>query len=255
MLSSLLQKAGLRPGFALYSAIPKVLMAAAMVGGAGCLLSAGSAQADSTCTFGTTTALTPKKCSISVNDAFNTTTLLEGDKSLTFKDLPGDPTSVPYGGTITLSDLGFNFYTVATNFVGPLGPSIGPDTLAYDIKIISPGNYFTGVKLGAVSNIDAALVIKSEVSSPSLFAPLQVTSTQSDPPGAGVFLNLPGTLTSLSIRDTFSTPSPGALTSFTNTFRQKQDVPGPLPLMGAGMALGFSRKLRSRIKTSAKAKA
>lgn len=229
-------------------------MAAVMVGWAGSLLSAGSAQADSTCTFGTTTAVTPKRCSLTLNDALNTTTLTEGDKLLTFTDLPGDPTSVNYGGTVTLSDLGFNFYTVATNFVGPLGAGIGPDTLGYDLQVISAGNYFTGVKLGAVSNIDAALVIKSEVSSPSLFAELKVDQTESDPAGSGVFESIPGFVTKLSILDTFSTPSPGALTSFTNTFRQRQ-VPGPLPLMGAGMAFGFSRKLRSRIKASASADA
>ena len=34
---------------------------------------------------------------------------------------------------------------------------------------------------------------------------------------------------------------------------QGQPVPGPLPLLGAGMAFSFSRKLRSRIKASSAA--
>jgi hypothetical protein len=42
--------------------------------------------------------------------------------------------------------------------------------------------------------------------------------------------------------------------SFTNTVVQAappSQVPGPLPLLGAGAAFGFSRKLRARIKTKA----
>jgi hypothetical protein len=41
------------------------------------------------------------------------------------------------------------------------------------------------------------------------------------------------------------------LNSFTTTYTQ--NVPGPLPLLGAAAAFGFSRRLRSRIKTSAAA--
>ena len=62
MLSSLLQKAGLRPGLALHSTIPKILMAAAILGGAGSMLSTGSARATtwiSKCIF--TTAQTQCK--------------------------------------------------------------------------------------------------------------------------------------------------------------------------------------------------
>jgi len=41
------------------------------------------------------------------------------------------------------------------------------------------------------------------------------------------------------------------MSSFTTTYTQ--NVPGPLPLLGAAAAFGFSRRLRSRIKTSAAA--
>ena len=39
------------------------------------------------------------------------------------------------------------------------------------------------------------------------------------------------------------------LTSILDSY-QTQPVPGPLPLLGAGAAFGFSRKLRGRIKGS-----
>jgi hypothetical protein len=47
----------------------------------------------------------------------------------------------------------------------------------------------------------------------------------------------------------FTASSPRRLGSFTTTFTQ--NVPGPLPLLGGAAAFGFSRRLRSRIKTSA----
>jgi hypothetical protein len=44
-------------------------------------------------------------------------------------------------------------------------------------------------------------------------------------------------------------PNGRRLSAFTTEFTQ--EVPAPLPLLGAGAAFGFSRRLRSRIKTSA----
>jgi hypothetical protein len=40
----------------------------------------------------------------------------------------------------------------------------------------------------------------------------------------------------------------GNITQYGNIFRQ--EVPGPLPLLGAGTAFGFSRKLRRRLQAS-----
>ena len=42
------------------------------------------------------------------------------------------------------------------------------------------------------------------------------------------------------------TDNGGTISSFTNSFTQYTGVPGPLPLMGAGAAFGFSRRLRRR---------
>ena len=58
--------------------------------------------------------------------------------------------------------------------------------------------------------------------------------------------------------DTFFTTlivDPGSyVTQINTTLRQRDmisEVPGPLPLLGAGAAFGFSRRIRSRIKASA----
>jgi hypothetical protein len=56
---------------------------------------------------------------------------------------------------------------------------------------------------------------------------------------------------SITVDQQFTASSPRRLASFTTSFTQ--EVPGPLPLLGAAAAFGFSRRLRSRIKTSAAA--
>jgi hypothetical protein len=61
-----------------------------------------------------------------------------------------------------------------------------------------------------------------------------------------------GTLSS-AFTNTFNVTSQG-FTTFDNSVDQKaatSSVPGPLPILGAGAAFGFSRKLRSRIKAAA----
>jgi hypothetical protein len=44
------------------------------------------------------------------------------------------------------------------------------------------------------------------------------------------------------------TSNDGTIFSFENSYKQGTAVPGPLPVLGAGVAFGFSRKLRRRIK-------
>ncbi|MFY7929376.1 MAG: hypothetical protein ACOVS5_10950, partial [Oligoflexus sp.] len=48
------------------------------------------------------------------------------------------------------------------------------------------------------------------------------------------------------VRDTYTVDAGSQLDNFTNTFQ----TPGPLPILGAGAAFGFSRKLRGRIKAA-----
>jgi len=61
-----------------------------------------------------------------------------------------------------------------------------------------------------------------------------------------------GEVKSISVMDTYAV-SVGSINSFQNSFTQKPDqtdpeqVPGPLPLLGAGAAFGFSRRLRTRV--------
>ncbi|MGA1302701.1 MAG: hypothetical protein ACO3ZD_01530 [Cyanobium sp.] len=49
------------------------------------------------------------------------------------------------------------------------------------------------------------------------------------------------------VRDVVTTTGGGVIPNMNNDFR---NVPGPLPVLGAGAAFGFSRKLRSRMKAA-----
>jgi len=79
-----------------------------------------------------------------------------------------------------------------------------------------------------------------------------VSSVFSYPAPGGPIINVPN-LTTLAFTNTLTVASgKDGPTSFTNTISQTEaGVPGPLPLLGAGAAFGFSRKLRVRVKTAA----
>ena len=53
----------------------------------------------------------------------------------------------------------------------------------------------------------------------------------------------------ITVRDTWNVVSKDVLTNIKDTYTQ-EEVPGPLPLLGAGLAFGWSRKLRSRVRAA-----
>jgi hypothetical protein len=69
-------------------------------------------------------------------------------------------------------------------------------------------------------------------------------STNGSPSGLIGFSNT--SYNTIYVKDTYSVNAGGQLDNFTNTFQ----TPGPLPILGAGAAFGFSRKLRGRIKAA-----
>jgi hypothetical protein len=60
-------------------------------------------------------------------------------------------------------------------------------------------------------------------------------------------IDIVGQPTTIWVRDEYNIGDGGQLDNYTNTFKA---VPGPLPILGAGAAFGFSRKLRGRIKAA-----
>ena len=260
MLSSLLQKAGLRPGLALHSTIPKVLMAAVILGGAGSMLSAGSAQAalltwsevfaDSSGLCNNLASLDPR-CTVGDKTMSNFTT----NYTLI---APPPEASATNTSTVQLSELN-GIWDIDFDFLpGQFADTSQTYSLSYDIEITDPSKMFATASVGALcnqANVGPCTVRKqiayyiNNILQP-IDASLTMVAVNSNAAGP---VAIAAGITKMRIYDSWSVQFPGSLDGISNNFTQS-DVPGPLPLMGAGMAFGFSRKLRSRIKASASAK-
>ena len=120
-------------------------------------------------------------------------------------------------------------------------------TSEYTVEKLTPGFWFDQVDLtwNQVPGGNAAVSAKYE-----FFDRNAPTVALGDPiilTNSGSIANIVGIQPTLvKVTNTY-TPNSGAIDNVENTFR---NVPGPLPILGAGAAFGFSRKLRSRIKAS-----
>jgi hypothetical protein len=127
-------------------------------------------------------------------------------------------------------------------------PAIGPGFISYDIAITPPtspvcdmvicGPYFE--KIGFAASIMGDATAKKTVYDMNGMVVAELF------PGAMVDIT-PLMLDKLLIIDEWDPGMVGSVDNLVNNFSQ---TPGPLPLLGAGAAFGFSRKLRSRIKMS-----
>jgi hypothetical protein len=145
--------------------------------------------------------------------------------------IPPDPHSTDIWGSV------FFFFA----------PPTMPDSTEYLVRITEPGYHFEDVGLFAELMGDAS--VKKDVytvlngGKGSLIGSLTVDSSNTE----NVWLPLHG-YQELYIIDSLDPGSMGNIQSYVNLFRQ--EVPGPLPLLGAGTAFGFSRKLRRRLQAS-----
>jgi len=258
MFSSLLQKAGIRPGHALHPTVPKLLMAAAMAGGTGSLFAPGSAQAAVICNFGLGASPTVCATGQSYTNADKILTLITtptagiGNLEFVANQFP------PPGPDNDTWNLKTNFFP---NAFGPSG-STGVFTYKFEIdQTLAPEAYFKRVSLGSISNtpnpIDGSVISKAVFGTEAdlLANTNAITTLQSFNGASDSYLFGVNTYKTLWIKDTYTPGVSSDISVVNNSFTQGADVPGPLPLVGAGMAFGFSRKLRSRIKASAGAKA
>ena len=122
-------------------------------------------------------------------------------------------------------------------------PAFG--SLDYTMAIVGSSATFKDARLDTATNSNPVSVTKAIAGFGSATAVNNFGSVPTSVPLSGTFIQ---------VTDTYTVGTGGLLNSFNNTFTQT-DVPGPLPVVGAGMAFGFSRKLRSRIKARAAAKA
>ena len=138
------------------------------------------------------------------------------------------------------------------------GWGIGTYALQYTISVIGgsggPGSYNPYLQAYSTSS-------SSSIFGPPAPAGTFTVSSLNSPPPLSVPVNGglggPKFYTPYAFdSDTFTLTldvTAGKVTSFDQTVTQSvfSEVPGPLPLLGAGAAFGFSRRIRSRIKASA----
>lgn len=162
--------------------------------------------------------------------------------SAEFRNLPGtninyELTGLNYPSAQTQIDTDFNV-PGTSNYTGGLISSV------YRVEGLN-GTYLTGIDLAA-SGI-GNFTVKKEVFSD---AALTTKLTELNLTGAGFVPVVPlNNLSQIYIKDTFNNPVIGQ-SSIDNVQNTVRSTPGPLPILGASAAFGFSRKLRGRIKAS-----
>jgi hypothetical protein len=161
-----------------------------------------------------------------------------GDKNFTgfsLSNLVGYTPSATDTLTITESD---GVWTVETIFMPSLLAKSGK--LNYNVAIVGTNFTFneTEVNVGGSTQTTRPTVVSTMTGIPAFTTTTGTAQTRT-------FTTKPS---SIAVSQQF-TAANRTLNSFTTTYTQ--NVPGPLPLLGAAAAFGFSRRLRSRIKTSA----
>jgi hypothetical protein len=231
--------------------LSKTLLTAGLLGGAALsTLGAGSAQAAGgrlECSFGAFALAPPALCS-AIDWTVGWTL---ADKKLT--NFSFDPT-IPVGGppsgyfSFIWDDFGNpglsveDMWTTLVTF-NPSLPPPSTGSYSYDLAIIEPyksaGWMFKDVELDVDHAGSGQEVTKTIVGGGN---PVLV-SMDGDPVGP-----VPLFGTSISVTDSWDlNPATGTIMAISNTYAQTE-VPGPLPLLGAGAAFGFSRRIRNRIK-------
>ena len=232
------------------AALPKALLGAAMVlAGAGSLLSAGGAQAANNYSCAPRTVGGPGGF---VNLAFSAIgvgdTVTCADKKWTINgfDFGGNTGDIDFEWVQVdpapgyFDDLFSNDIHFTPSIVGAAGGSTG--FFDYTIAITQPGWVFDTVQLDTTVAVNPGSPGDTKVFKEITGGPLLTSVNGSQ---VGPISLLGGT--SLTVRDTWNVAQGDVLTNVKDTFTQ---APGPLPLLGAGAAFAWSRKLRSRVKVA-----
>ena len=125
-------------------------------------------------------------------------------------------------------------------------PNIFNGSGTYEYKLTSSiGNFLYAGVDSDTDGMGGSTLLTKQIFADAGFTTLLATLISTD--GSSVdMVPLPGAGPMLWVRDTYSATGTTGLDNITNKFM----TPGPLPVLGAGAAFGFSRKLRGRIKAS-----
>jgi hypothetical protein len=116
-------------------------------------------------------------------------------------------------------------------------------SFTYQIQILTPGYSFALTQSNATGSDLSGGSFQTTLSENSnLFSPRVAGSASANPsPNAAISPNQ----TQLNVTQAYNNTDPASLSSVGANYTA---TPGPLPIVGTGIALGFSRKLRRRIR-------
>ena len=228
----------------------KRLVAAALVASAGSLLSAGSAQAG----LINWSELFPTSGTGVCNGSTLDARCIVGDKSISNFQSNFTPATTPTNTTLTtLAFTEVNKVWDVNLLFLPQPVAAGPFNISYDLTINDPAYTFEKVGLDSTCNLSALgpCTVTKEIGIYDSFgtvtaAPSLTRVSTNGVPALPAFF-VPG-VKKIRVTDTWLAPSGGSIDAISNNFTQ---VPGPLPLLGAGAAFAWSRKLRSRMQSRA----
>jgi hypothetical protein len=223
--------------------LSRALMAAALMGGAS-LLSAGAAQAawDPTlpngyeCFFGGPGAQCEK------GDPTPTPVPIpDGDKILTLLDW-SDSLTRNTGSNVQFTKQS-NGWHVDLDFANDL-VAAASGFLEYRMDITDPGAFFEKAFLSTNEGTGGNYTVTKEFFTDATFS-TEITAWQLTNPASPDSGYIGGK--TIYVRDSWEIPSDSvaSIDDIQNVYTQT--VPGPLPVLGAGVAFGFSRRLRRRI--------
>ena len=197
--------------------VGQAALAASMLAGGASLLNAGSAMAVA--------------CSGTNGANFDLTVIIPPPSGSTTCSSPvGSPPA------------GNQFVTIDTKFVPELaGPAVGETRFSIESK----EHAFIKVLLDSDFDLPSGTVTKTLWADPAYTIPILTASPLVSTNGTPTpLIDIIGSYKKIWVKDSYNLLPGSQLDNYTNTFQ----TPGPLPILGAGAAFGFSRKLRSRIK-------
>jgi len=260
MLTSPLRGAGYGPTFARPSTfahpstLAKLFISAALVAGSGSLLLSAPARATPVagpqiCWFGINPGDGSSECA-SYNPTLNTGTQFAlADKVVSLGALTWGGKAGTLGFQWTkippVGGLDKDLFALALDF-NPDSAGFYAGEFDYEITIDPTNNFrFATAQLDSIVNGESPLNTKVTKKIAG-FSDLVSTN------GSNV-VGAPVSGKTLKVHNIWTVGTGDVLDSFKDVYTQKENVPGPLPLLGAGIAFGFSRKLRRRINASAQA--
>lgn len=184
-----------------------------------------------------------------------------GDKTLTEFNFDGIDFEPLDNMTFTTFGPGGIFHQFQYNFATPLPESPFAGSFSYRVSITTPGNTFAKIQANITGSTEGSGSFITNVSTNPAVAPVSSIASSSNilpgiNPGNDAFFG-PGVTTALftqSFSLNGSNPNLAIVNSLGVTLTQQtptDSVPGPLPILGAGAAFGFSRKLRRRVQRAA----